>query len=85
VSITTDLLKNVLWVPGASGLRERRPHICYYDQREFVPADIKLLRRSESRGSARGIVGRPDHRAHQPRTSEEEKASPSAPMKAIQR
>jgi len=86
VSITTDLLKNVLWVPAQAVFEsDGRTFVYVRSGASFVPADIKLLRRSESRVALAGLSEGQIIALTSPEQVKKQKASPSGAMKAIQR
>jgi HlyD family secretion protein len=56
IVITTEVLKNVLWVP-AQALFESDGRTFVYAQKPegFLPQDVKLIRRSESQAIIEGL------------------------------
>ncbi len=86
VSITTDLLKKVLWVPAQAVFEsDGRTFVYVRSGASFVPADIKLLRRSESRVALAGLSEGQVIALTSPEQVKKQKAGPSGAMKAIQR
>lgn len=86
VTITTDVLKNVLWVPAQSVFEsDGRTFVYVRAGASFVPADIKLLRRSESRVALTGLTEGQVVALTSPEQVKKEKSAPSGAMKAIAR
>jgi len=86
VTITTDVLKNVLWAPAQAVFEsDGRTFVYVRSGANFVPADIKLLRRSESQVALAGLSEGQVIALTSPDQVKQQKAGPSGAMKAIQR
>jgi HlyD family secretion protein len=86
VTITTDVLKKVLWVPAQAVFESDGRTFAYVRSGgSFVPADIKMLRRSESQVALTGLSEGQEIALTSPDQVRNPTAAPSGAMKAIPR
>jgi hypothetical protein len=83
IVVTTDVLRNVLWIPAqALSEKDGKPFVYIPSGRGFAPHDVKLVRRSESQAV---ISGLPEHQAVSLTNPEQQaKKSSAAPASASQ-
>lgn len=85
-TITTDVLKNVLWAPAQAIFESDGRTFAYVKAGvSFVPADIKMLRRSESQVALTGLSEGQVIALTSPEQVKSQKAGSGGAMKALPR
>jgi hypothetical protein len=86
VTITTDVLKNVLWAPAQAVFEsDGRAFVYAQSGASFVPADVKMLRRSESQVALTGLSEGRVIALTSPERIRNRRAGPTGAMQALPR
>jgi HlyD family secretion protein len=86
VVMTTDELRNVLWIP-AQALFEADGRTFVYTRsgKSFVAQDVKLVRRNETRAVIDGLVEGQEVALSNPLETDKKKAAAANPLQSVQR
>jgi hypothetical protein len=87
VLMTTEEMKNVLWIPAEALFQEGNRTLVYVRSgKSFVAKDVKLLRRSETRAVIEGVTEGQEIALSNPLELAQKKDGPAAnPLKAVQK
>ena len=86
IVITTEVLKNVLWIPAQALFEsDGRTFVYALNADTFLPQDVKLVRRSESQVVIEGLPEGRKIALASPDQQDKKKAGPGGAMKAMQK